>query len=80
MGVYIARTCFPDGLPDHAGQRVVSVQNHVTVDKGQNNQSAPSSIYRVLVQIYQKLILRQCFVMIFLQFPPLNDGASYLFV
>ena len=54
MGVYIARTYFPDGLPDHAGQRVVSVQNHVTVDIGQNNQSAPSSIYRVLVQIYQK--------------------------
>ena len=30
-------------LLEHAGQRVVLVQNHVTVDKGQNNQSVSSS-------------------------------------
>ena len=35
-------------MPDHAGQRVVSVQNHVTVDKGQNNRSVSSSRYTVL--------------------------------
>ena len=37
-------------LSDNVGQRFVSVQNHVTVDKGKNNQSVSSSRYRGLVK------------------------------
>ena len=44
-------------LPDHAGQRFVSVQNHVTVDKGQNNRSVSSSRYTVLGITHTRIAL-----------------------